>query len=375
MGKAQKKKIPLFWMVYFLFLSTLVLFWAAIFMYVRGCLVDYEAAQPEHIIEKMIAQMAGKEGERSLYFQIASSRFEDEEAVRNRYLPIVQSGGVTYQKEAGNYQSKVLSYRLYVEDVLIATVSLKEKASRTLMFLLTMQEWEVEQASYEKIKGNHNLVIKVPDIYRVMVNGIAVDDRELSGSRKEMEEFRYAAEYTKVPGLMEYRIEGLFREPEIAIYNASDEKVDFSRAEDGSIYIESFQASAMDKELEAFVLTNAKNYSNFFSRDLPGCQASIDPIRYLFPKNSYYLTLAENYRRNDMWTYSGHGAPVFLDEKVSNYVVYGEDFFSCEVYFDKKMILTRTKEERHDINHTRYYYVKINNTWRIVDMKSASEGR
>ncbi len=372
MGNVQKRKIPFFRILYFLFVFTLLLFWVAVFLYVRGCLIDYEAAQPEHIIEKLIAQMEGKEGDGSLHLQIASSRFEDEEENRNRYLSIVQNDGITYKKEAESYQAKGPVYRLYAGDALIATVSLREKASRSLMFLLTIQEWEVGQTQHEKVKGSHNLSIKVPDVYRVMVNGIAADERELSGSREELAEFQYSAEYVDVPELVEYRIEGLFREPEITIYNALGEKVAFSPGEDGNIYIASFQESAMDKDLEAFVLTNAKNYSNFFSRDLPGCQASIDPIRDMFPKNSYYLTLAENYRLFDMWMYSGHGTPVFLEEKTANYVVYDEGFFSCEVHFDKKMILTRTKEERHDIHNTRYYYAKIDGKWRIVDMQSVS---
>jgi hypothetical protein len=66
--------------------------------------------------------------------------------------------------------------------------------------------------------------------------------------------------------------------------------------------------------------------------------------------------------------YSAHSAPVFTNEKVSNYVVYSDDCFSVEVAFDKTMILTLNGNERLDKNNQVYYYVKIDGKWLIADM-------
>lgn len=373
MSKGRKKKIPFFRIFYCVFTLTLVLFWVVIFFYVRNCLKIYEAAQPERVIENLIAQIEVSEGTDSPYFQISVSRFEDEEDYKNTYLPALKRKGITYEKTSDSYDAKAPVYNLYAGDVLIATVSLQEKSSSPLMAILTVQDWEITKVRPEGITGQNTITITVPDIYTVLINGIEVGEREFTGNRQEMEEFQYSAEYTEVPALVEYKIEGLFEMPDIQIRNALDEDIVFSMAEDNSVMVDTFQASVMEKELEDYVLTNAKNYSNFFSRDLEGCVASIAPLRYMFPQDSYYLVLAENYRRHDMWMYSGHGEPVFLNEKVSNYVVYDENFFSCEVYFDKKMILTKTKEERHDIHNTRYYYVKIDGKWLIVDMQTVQD--
>lgn len=371
--KKRKKKIPFFRIFYSIFTLTLVLFWVVIFFYVRNCLKIYEAAQPEYVIENLIAQIDVSEGSDSPYFQMAVSRFEDEEKYKNTYLSAVKKAGITYEKAPDSYDAKAPVYHLYAGEVAIASVSLEEKSSYPLMGILTVPEWEITKVRPNGITGENEVTITAPDIYTVWINGMQADERERTGNSREMEEFQYSAEYTEVPKLVEYKIEGLFEMPDIQIRNALDEDIAFSMAEDNSVMVDTFQASAMEKELENYVLTNAKNYSNFFSRDLEGCVASTAPLSYMFPKDSYYLVLAENYRRHDMWMYSGHNAPVFLNEKVSNYVVYDENFFSCEVSFDKKMILTKTGQERHDIHNTRYYYVRIDGKWVITDMQTVQD--
>ncbi|MCM1186364.1 MAG: hypothetical protein NC251_03755 [Lachnoclostridium sp.] len=373
MSRRRKKKIPFFRIFYSIFTLTLVLFWAVIFLYVRNCLKIYEAAQPEYVIENLIAQIDVSEGSNSPYFQMSVSRFEKEEDYKNTYLAEVKKKGITYEKAPDSYDAKAPVYHLYAGDIPIAEVFLKETDSRPLMAILTVPEWEITRVLPKGIAGQHSVTITVPDVYTVFINGTAAGGSERTGNVRELEEFQYSAEYTEVPALVEYRIEGLFEMPDIRIQNALQEDIAFSMAEDNTITIDTFQTSEMGKELEEFCLTNAKNYSNFFSRDLEGCVASIKPIRYMFPQDSYYLELAENYRRHDMWMYSGHETPQFLSEKVSNYIVYNEDFFSCEVSFDKKMILTKTGQERHDIHNTRYYYLKMDGNWVIVDMQTVQE--
>ena len=172
---------------------------------------------------------------------------------------------------------------------------------------------------------------------------------------------------------MEYRVDGLLNEPDVTVYNNQGDMVMYTPDENGNITIDTFTTSPIAPELSATVLQNAKNYSNFFSKDIDGCSNSVAPISYMFPADSYYLELAENYRRNDMWMYSAHEKPVFTDETVSNYIVYTPELFSVEVYFKKNMILKLNGEARQDIVNSRYYYAKLDGNWLVVDMQSVTE--
>ena len=120
-------------------------------------------------------------------------------------------------------------------------------------------------------------------------------------------------------------------------------------------------------------LENAERYTNFFSADLPGCRNSVSPIKDMFPSDSYYLELADTYRREDMWMYSAHKTPVFSDERVDHYVRYSEELFSCEVFFNKSMYLTRTGNTKVDTTHFRLYYGYLNGQWKILDIKTLLE--
>jgi len=344
----------------------LIVFWGIVILYVYRCMAAYESAQPERLMERTVQGL--RDGSLLDTLEFPHSRFEDEAACRTAYAGTVEGRELTFQKAAGSYDALSPVYEILAGDSPVATVTLRTKSTRTLMLFLTLQEWELDSVTPVLGLGG-TWTILAPDTFTVRVNGQALDQRELTGQRQEIEAFQYAAEYVTVPALVEYRVEGLTQEPEVEILDDLGRPAE--TAEDGErrLRADRFAPTEMDPRLEAQVLKNAKDYSNFFSQDLPGGTKSIAPIRHMFPKDSYYLELAENYRLHDMWMYISHHTPVFSQEQVFNYTEYGEDFFSCEVYFDKMMVISKTGQARHDITHTRYYYVKQDGAWVIADMQ------
>lgn len=369
----KKKHFPVFWVCFALFVLLMAIFWIWVISYVKKCLVTYEDSQPERIIEQLAAKMEDGTILDFVTIEKGASRFEEEDIYLQDYLSRINGKAVTYEKEAGSYDAKRPVYLLYAGDEPAARVTLAETASESLMFILTAQQWEVVSVEPVYNTGTEAVTIVVPDTYNAFINNIKADDRELTGNQWELAGFQYAAEYVTVPKLVEYHVEDLFEKPEVKIYNNYGEETAYTVDPEGTIRIEGFDATAMPKELESYVLSNAKDYSNFFSRDIEGCRNSVAPIAGMFPEDSYYLELAENYRLNDMWMYSAHETPVFSEERVSNYIVYTPELFSVEVYFEKSMKLTSTGDVRTDITNTRYYYANIGGSWLIVDMQSVLE--
>ena len=369
MTEEKTQKGSTFWIFLTIFALILVALWAIFIRYVYHCLITYEQAQPERCVEAVVDRFRGGDLGEVLAKLPTSSRFEDPALYQKAYRALVESGELTYRKAAGSYNAQTPVYDLYAGDTKVAAVSLREKSSQPLMLILTIQEWEVASVKPVFEAGKVDLSISIPNSYTLYVNGIPADERERTGTRTELEEFRYAAAYVTVPALVEYQITGLYEEPELQVYAPEGVAVAPVRIEEGTFLVDRFATSKMDPDLAAYVLKNAKDYSNFFSRDLEGARASTACLRGMFPKDSYYLELAENYRRYDMWMYSAHYAPTFSDEVVENYIRYSQDFFSCEVSFDKKMILISSGQPRHDYTHTRFYYVNVGGSWVIVDMQ------
>ena len=357
-----------FWIFLSVFVLLWIFLWVLLIRYVYRCLETYEAAQPEHRVEEVLDRL--REGDlREVAEGLPhSSRFEDPAVYQTAYRALVERKDLTYRKAARSYNAKAPVYDLYAGDTRVAVVTLRERSSQPLMLILTLQEWEVASVQPVFQVGQVGYSVFIPNIYTLCVNGIPADERERIGEPTELEEFQYAADYVTVPALVEYRVDGLYEEPDIQVRTHEGAVAEPVWTEDGTLRVDSFLTSEMDPDLARQVLQNAKDYTNFFSRDLPGARTGIACLQGMFPKDSYYLELAENYRRYDMWTYSAHDTPTFSGEVVENYIRYSEDFFSCEISFDKKLILI-TGQERHDYTHTRFYYVNIDGNWVIVDMQ------
>ena len=369
---AKKKKFPVFWVCFAVFIAVMAVFWVVIIANVKKSLVIYENSQPEYTVEKYVERFRDGSILDSLDFAQSTSRFEDAGIYRTRYVDGLEGKAITYEKVQTSYDAKHPVYNVYADDSLIAEITLKETASKPLMFILTQQSWDVDSVKAVYGTGDKGVTITAPDTYSVFINGVKLDSRELTGNITQIEELKYAAEYVSVPQLVEYKAEGLLNEPEVTVYNNQGELVMYTPDENGNITIDTFTTSPIDSGLSAAVLQNAKNYSNYFSKDIDGCSNSVAPIAYMFPADSYYLELAENYRKNDMWMYSAHETPVFTNEMVSNYIVYTPELFSVEVYFEKNMVLKLNGENRQDITNSRYYYANIDGNWVIVDMQSVT---
>ncbi len=368
----KKKRVPVFLIGYLCFLSACIAFWIFVIGYVHKCLNRYEAAQPEYFVEELTSGLAGVGLSSIFRVGEAPTRFESAEDIASYYDKSVGGKTLVWRQDKASYDVSAPVYRLYADETPVGVLTLREASSRPLMFILTLCEWEVASAEPLIAAPAESVTVTVPEGWTVLVNGEALGADELTGNAGIPEELRYAGEYVEVPRIVEYHVEGLYEKPVTEVRDASGAIVEYNETcEEGhtQITVDAFPVSGMDPKLEAQVLENAERYTNFFSRDLPGCRNSVAPIADMFPKDSYYLELADNYRREDMWMYSAHSAPTFENEKVSNYIKYSDQLFSCEIYFDKRIVLN-TKAVRIDTTHTRCVYGYVEGGWRILDMQT-----
>jgi len=367
MSKKSRFRISLFWPILVLFALGYILFWV---IFINGTIVKdlniYNESLASVVMDKKVAEIAA--GDISFMdFASSASRFEDGNIYRDTFAANIKGKTITYKENDKSYDAKAPLYDIYAGDELIANAKIVEVSSEPLMMILSKAEWKVEYITPIYETGDEGLVIEVPDMYTVYVNGIQVDERELTGT-SDYSDFEYAAEYVSVPHKNRYEITGLMTKPTVKVCNPAGAEV--AVTEENAKYTAGFTPSAVPSEISEMALKNAKTYSNFLSTDLPGCRDSIKGIKYMFPEDSVYLTYAENYRLHDMWMYSGHAAPVFSNESVTDYYEYSDSFFQVNVYFDKSMKLTRTGDTRVDTTNTTFYYVKINGEWVIADMIS-----
>lgn len=379
----KKKGFPFFWTFYLVFVIIMVIFWIRVVKYVNEGLIRYEACQPEKAMEKVMDQFRENGLTQYLSEPAEISRFEKAEDYSAKFQDQLR-GKILFHLPAKGYQDpSAPRYELFADGEHIGYCSLRETSAEPFFLnLLTMSEWELDGVELESLQGDKSVEITVPESCQVFINGILADERELTGEVSVSQEFTYVEAYVEVPKFVTYRTSGLLSDPLVEIRDKSGNTILTVKGEEisntdyevkindktTSVIARGFQESEMPADLSEMVLENTKRYTNFFSVDLPGCRGSVSPIKDMFPADSYYLDLADTYRREDMWMYSSHNAPVFKNESVDHYIRYSEDLFSCEVYFDKEMLLHKTGKVKVDTTYFRLYYGLINGQWKILDM-------
>lgn len=364
----KRKKKSRFWFGFRIYAGVLVLLFVIMCIAVWNTMKKYEAAQPENYMADVVAKIEkGSYGDINI-INGGGSRFEPDNGSADEFWEAVAGKKLTYRLSSDSYDSLNPKFDLLADNEKAAVVTLKSVKEYKKMAILVLSEWQVASVEPVGEKGSFSLEITMPEGYEALVNGVELSGEGVSTEVSEYDDFGYASEYVKVPSAVTYKITGLTEKPEISVNGSTVSADDITLK--GSVYSYNapFETADISSDMSEYVLNAAKKYSNFFSKDLEGCYESTAPIADLFPEGSYYLEMAEQYRREDMWMFSAHESPVFSDEKVGAYTVYGEDFFSVEVSFKKSMVLKLGGETRIDDNHQIYYYVKKDGKWLIADM-------
>ncbi len=384
----KKKKKSKFWIGFAIYGGVLLVLAVIFLIYTNNCLVRYENAQPGNVVNKYLATFESKVEDKSIgeVMTLPAGKFESSDAYMETYLSQFQ-GDVSYsaKKNAGSYATEEPVYDIYAGEEVVARITLKATDIKTIFAILTIMDWEIESIVPVCNKDTHNYVIKAPENYTVKVNDIALGSEELTGKVTENPNFKYVSEYVDMPSIVEYKVEGFIKEPTIKIYDSANKEVTYEADGAGNIdATDAVSTAEVPKEYADLAYNMAKMWSNFTTKDLTGGKYGLDTIRKYLIKDSYYWNMATAYAGGvDITFVSAHTlkADSFRNIKVTNYVSYGENCFSCHVYFDKAMYLTKTGAVVMETMDSTFYFVKYDDSddgvdnphWAIVDMIATTE--
>lgn len=367
--KVKIRKKSKFWLGYGIYMGVLLVLVMVLIIYVWNTMKKYEKAQPAYVVEDLIKNL--ESGDVSSVKTDGGSKFEPEAGLPDTFADEVKGKELTYKVKSSSTYKMVYEIMDDKNEVCEAVITADNE--RKIMGILSISDWKVASVSAEAASGAVNVKITVPSIYKVTVNGIELGSDEQVGEPVDMEGMKYVAEYVEVPKTVTYEVKGLISNPDIRVADASGNNIDVSSYTDYSNINVGYVTIQIPAELSDYVVTAAKAYSNFFSRDLAGCGESTACLQIYFPQGSYYIDLAEQYRQGDMWMYSRHNTPEFNNVSVEDYTPYSDVCFSCRIIFDKSMYLTATGDTRTEHNDQTYYFVNIDGKWLIADIKSNVE--
>ncbi len=297
--------------------------------------------------------------------------------VDNHVKPIVYSYELRIPKEISVYAGGLLQ-----EGILCGEE--KEYSFITLYESLELKDAHGNSLEY---KGGDDIltydyVIKVPSNFNVSVNGQPAQSYITETLLND--EYQYIAEYAQMPGFTTYEISKAIGEPAIEITDNLNQKVECV-FENGVFEVtKQTGLDAVPEEIAAAVdvLEIAKTWSRFMTKDLQGSQNGFGTMKKYLIKNSYLYDVAYKWATNiDITFIFAHVLknPPFTDEKVSNFISYGDTLFSCDIYFVKHMEDTKDRYEGEieDIMNSTFYFMNYDETedgvdnpkWVVLDIK------
>ena len=385
---------------------------------------EYFAEFSKEVSEGKVPEKIGKEG----LHNIAGSAFESEDLFQTLYLASIDTDNLKYVLT--NSDELLSEYVILSNGIPVATVVIQGNVKESYFDLFSLKEWEVTDVNAIYSFETNDISVVVPDNFTVKINGLEIDNSFLTGESKDVDMFKYASEYTAMPKLVSYCVNGFLQVPTVEVFDVngrkvetmcvSEESVDNKRLfEDADViegqsedfvgsegqledigngglenaieneesfeaenhgklttYYAYFEEKEMPEELKEYALAAAKTWDLYNTND-----ASLEEVEKYVVKDGFYDVIARRWLYSADRTYTSTHTldnPPFQAETVDEYVRYSEDCFSCHVYLEKIMHLTRNGNLRLDVCDMTYFFVNLDDTddgidnphWCVVDMVS-----
>lgn len=208
--------------------------------------------------------------------------------------------------------------------------------------------------------------LKIPSNYTVSVNGKNISSSEnWKIEQNKIDDLaNIPSEYISAPEMVTYKAAVLSGTPVIEVKDFKGEKVNTEYDEGSMTFTCVFAASdSVREEYMQVAIDGAKAYAGFMSNDISMSSFLSRIIR----GTQMYKDMSE-YRQ---YWYTDHDSTSFENVEAYELRTYGENCFSCAVYFDYWIFGQRGKpdfQEKLETN-TRIWYVRTEGRWMMADIE------
>ena len=384
-GKAyrrEKRRWQRFWKILAIYAGVLLILSILFLIYTDSCLKKYEKSQSSYAMENYLKKFgeaidSGTIPE-GMSFATSVSEFDSADIMSSSYLSYLQGKTLTYDKAPDSYMTEAPVYLIKADGTDVARVKMEGTNGQVILAILTVLDWNVTEVTPIFSMDTHDYTITVPDNYSVTVNGTPLSDAYLSGETESVDIFQYAREYADLHDMKKYVITGVMSDISVAVYDGDGNQVECNV--NGYDYSAGYQSMGeIPEDYKEMALTMAETWSLLMTRDLSGTSNGFYTLAEYLIEGSYYYKMAYDWATGiDITFTSAHtlGNPIFTNIVVDDYVKYTDNCFSCHIYFDKDMYLTRTGETAYDTTDSTFIFVYYDDSddsvdnphWAIADM-------
>lgn len=388
----EKSIFKKFLNIYVIILFILML---AFLGYVADSLVKYEKNQTENYIEGIINNLkkASKNKKIEKYIDISKidiSEFEKTNvSVNEGFNELLNTNNITYKLNKSSTENEKPIYDIYANDNKILEISLNGTKKENRLGLLTFNSWKTEKIEPKMETGLYTCNILVPNNCKVYINDKELTEEQIT-EKIQNEGLAQISRYVEIPYIVKYEVNNLLKEPDVKILDSNENKIEYTKKGNTISKKLDFIFAQTEEEAKSYIkgepdiLAVAKDWSLYLTDDLEGRLHGYYNIRKHLIADSEIEKFAYNWATGvDITFVSSHTLlnPTFTNEKMSNFEIYNENAFSCEVYLQKNLKLKSGGKIIEDKMNERMYFVyayetddkKENAKWKLVNMQSVTD--
>lgn len=267
------------------------------------------------------------------------------------------------------------TYDAYLDGRVLFTIHLKFLGEKSCLGLLKYEKFEVESIHPHLENGLIYYEVKIPSNYTLYVDGEVYENYTKS---ENIENLDYMYYNDAMPKMVTYEIKNLEKTATIEVENWNGEKVNLKQ--EGVYYsIDAGIKVATQEEAESIlgevdIKSVAEDWSLFLTKDLSGGNYGFQTFKKYVIEGTDMYKQAFNWAHSiDITFTSSHSLknPPFINERIENFVIYGSDAFSCEVYLEKQMVVKG--QNQTDVMHDRLSFIKVNGEWKLMNITGIKE--
>ena len=362
----KRKKRPSFRGTYLKILAVLLLISAGTLIYVHKALKDYEAAQPENILSAQVEMLrkSKSDAEASLSLEPLRSEWNASQAEIDQFRQDFLASHVSFLEDHSAVDPETKTFHVLSNGCPVGTATLRHEGQKSLLLIFTLDRWKVEELS---LRG-YELNLTLPATVTVQCNGEALQGTVTDG----MAAYDVRS-LTPLNVTLQDVLGNTVAYDQGSLPSYTDYQVTITREFTGQ--------DTLPKNVDFDPLKVAKLWSLFMTQDLTGANNGYSQLSPYLIKGSYLQDVAWQWATGlDITFTSAHSLkdPPFQVEEISNYVVYSDSCFSCDIRLEKKMVL-KTGAEVDDVIHSTFYFVKYQDSgknspnWVLVDYREIQE--
>lgn len=341
----NKKRLPLFYKIYF---SLLVVFAIALAV---GCVLlnnfikDYNEGISETVSQRFFEEnFINLDTEELISLSgIKPCEFETDEDLRNFINNSINPEFLSYTSVSNVGNDDVKKYIVKSGDYKIATFTLASDEN---------DDYHLDTLELH-LPAKYSKTVKILNSSTLYVNGVEVSDTHIINTEPHISS-EYLPESVPAPMWVTYSVTGLTKEPEVTVTDRNGASPEVS--EIAGILTENIIYDTEETEITDLLLTAAKQYAKCMQND--ASKASV--LKY-FKKNTDLYNSIRSAENMFVWDHSGYS---FENEAVSEFMRYDENTVSCRISFTH-LLHKYGREDYKDFTDITYFAEKIDGEYYI----------